>query len=63
MIRLDIGHQSHHGLEVQKRGVTFISLYHQIVALAECRIGACLVEQTANDKGWVFARLSQYRCN
>ena len=63
VVTFDIGDQRHHGLQMQEGGVALVGLNYQILALAQRSIGACLIEQTADDKSWILTCLTQDRGN
>ena len=63
MIGFDIGHHCDHWLQVQKRGITLISLGDQNSTGAELRITANTIDQTTNHKSGIQARLCENGCN
>ena len=63
VITFDVSDQRHHGLQMQEGGVALVGLNYQILTFAQRSIGACLIEQTADDKSRIFTRLTQDRGN
>ena len=63
VVRLDIGNHGHHGLEVQEGGIALVCLGYQETTGSQLRITADAVDQAADDKGRVQARLGEHRRN
>ncbi len=52
MVRFDIGHHRHHGLQMQEGGVALIGLGHQIATAAQLGIGACTIHPDRPPQRW-----------
>ena len=59
VIAIDVGHQGHDRLQQQERPVTFIRLGHQVFSGSQPGVAAPGIEQAADDKSGVHARLGQ----
>ena len=42
VVRLNIGNQRHHGLQMQERSVALVRFHHQILPFTQCRVGDLL---------------------
>ncbi len=58
MVGFDVGHDCHHRLQMQERGVTFIRFSDQITAVTQARVYARGFDQAAVDEGRIEARFS-----
>ena len=59
VVRFNIGDQRHHWLQMQERSVALVRFHHQILPLAQRRVGARLIEQTPDHKSRILPRLTE----
>ena len=60
VIGVDVGHYRQHRLQVHERRVAFVSLGHQVLALAEPGIGVGALQAAANDESRVQAAFAKH---
>ena len=63
VVRIDIGDDGAHGLQVQEAGIGFIRFRHQITALPQTCIGASAIQAPANNKRRIQSGLGHDRCS
>ena len=61
VIGFDVSDDGNHRLQMQKRGITFISLCNQYAPRAKLRMTPDTVDQATDDEGGVQSTLTQYR--
>ena len=52
MILIDVCDHGGHWLQTQERSIALVGLSNQVSTKTQFCIGACAIEQTANNKGW-----------
>ncbi len=63
VIRIDVGHHRHHGLQVQEGRITFVRFRHQVATGPQLSVAARTIDQAANDESRVLPAGRQHRCH
>ena len=60
VVSVDVGHDSHHGQQVQERRIGLVSLHHDVVARAQLGIGPSAVQATTDHKCRIQSSLAEH---
>ena len=60
VVGVNVGDHGHHGQQVEERGIGLVGLDHDVLALAQPRVGTGAVQAPADDEGRVQPRLGQH---